>query len=116
MYVPLVLIEHIGQCLCVVVQYPFEPRSCSPIGDGTLVEPRSGLIWRIPRPTGVGDGQAADIAGNLFTLFCCEAMKPASGDDTGVGEIKILQIASIPSMAVGAARLNRRTMRQTAGS
>ena len=93
-----------------MVEDPYESGACRPAREWLFVQAGSRLVWRVPRAARIGQWQAANVACDLLALQRGQAMEACAGDDAGVGEVEVFQVAPILRVTVGAARLNPRTI------
>src|SRR5205807_5395661 len=100
------LVDQIWQRIHIPVKNPGESGTGRPVRDRLLVKPWSGLVRRVPRAPRTRQRQVANIAGDLFTLECGQAMEARTVNDAGVGEVEVFQVAPIPGVTVRTARLN----------
>src|SRR5438094_6906005 len=105
-----VLADQIRQRIHIPVKNPGESGTSRPVRDRLLVEPWSGLVRRVPRAPRTRQRQVANVAGDLFTLECGQAMEARAVNNAGVGEVEVFQVAPIPGVTVRTARLNPGTI------
>src|SRR3974390_1034677 len=100
------VVDEVGQRVGVVGKNPCEARARGPVGDGLVIETRAGLVGRVPGTAGIREWEAANVAGDLFALERREAVETRAGDDAGVGEVEIFEVAAVFGGAVGAGGAN----------
>src|SRR5206468_2924920 len=94
------LVAQIWQRIHIPVKNPGESGTSRPVRDRLLVEPWSGLVRRVPRAPRTRQRQVANVAGDLFTLECGQAMEARAVNNAGVGEVEVFQVAPIPGVTV----------------
>ncbi len=99
----------------IAVERPGEPGAGCPVRHRLSVQPRARLVRWIPRTAGIGDLQGPDVACDLLALDRGKPVKSRSRDDGLVGEVEVLEIPSVLSVAVGAMRLNGRSAGRIVG-